>query len=110
MRTEIGKIKKCKFGEGGYQEAMIGVSFELGSDKRSWGVSDFWGSWAIERSDYCKWTEEDRIKQLGEVVMRLNKILRQAKVSSVDRLVGIPVEITFDGNLLKSWRVLEEAI
>ncbi len=50
LRKEIGKIQKVSFGHGGYQDAGIGVSFSLGSDKASWGVHDFWGAWAISRS------------------------------------------------------------
>lgn len=107
-RKELGKIQKCHFGQGGYQDACIGVTFTLGGD--SWGVGDFWGAWAIERSDRAKWTEADRITQLGEMVMRLNSLLANAKVSTVDALQGIPVEVTFDGMALESWRVLKEVL
>jgi hypothetical protein len=110
IEKRIGKIKAARFGDGGYQDACIGVTFDLGSDKDSWGVGDFWGAWAIERSEYCKWTEEDRIRQLGEMVMRLNGILRDAKVGSVAELAGTPIEVTFDSNTLKEWRVLTEVI
>lgn len=110
METRIGKIKKVSFGKGGYEDAGIGVTFTLGSDKELWGVNDFWGAWAIERSDDCEWTEADRIRELGEMVMRLNATLRDAKVATINRLVGQPVEVTLDGNLLKSWRILTEAI
>lgn len=110
FRKEIGKIQRVSFGSGGYQDACIGISFTLGSDKTSWGVQDFWGAWSIERSDYCKWKEEDRIRQLGEMVMRVNALLTDAKVDSVEKLKGTPIEAQFDGNMLKSWRVLTEAI
>lgn len=110
IEKRIGKIKSASFGEGGYQDACIGISFDLGSDKDSWGVGDFWGAWSIERSDYCKWTEASRITELGEMCMRVSKLLADAKKRSVHELVGTPVEVTFDGNLLKSWRVLTEVI
>lgn len=106
----IGKIQAARFGHGGYQDAMIGVSWTLGSDKESWGVGDFWGACAIKRSDGAKWSEGDRIVQLGEAVMRLNKVLQDAKRQTIDQLVGVPVEVTFEGMVLKSWRVLTEAI
>lgn len=106
--TRIGKIAACHFGHGGYQDACIGVSFTLSSG--SWGVSDFWGAWAMNRSDYCKWTEEDRIRDLGEMVMRLAKLLKDAKQDHVSQLVGVPVEVTFDRMRLVSWRVLTEAL
>lgn len=106
----IGKIKSVRFGHGGYQDAMIGISFDLGSDKESWGVHDFWGMWATTRHSTCQWTEEDRTRQLGEMVMRINALLADAKVHDIADLAGIPVEVTFDGNILKEWRVLTEAI
>lgn len=106
----IGKIEKIFFGEGGYQDACIGVTFDLGSEKESWGVGDFWGAWAIARSEYSKWTEEDRIKSLGEMVMRVNKLMQDAKVHRLDDLKGKPIEVTFEGNMLKEWRILTEAI
>lgn len=108
QEVKIGKIAKVSFGFGGYQDACIGVSFTLSGP--SWGVGDFWGDWAIERSEYCKWTQEDRIRKLGETVMRLNALLKDAKVESVDALKNIPVEATFEDRTLKSWRILTEVL
>lgn len=107
-RKELGRIKKCNFGMGGYQEAMIGISFELGGE--CWGVCDFWGNWAIKRTDSCKWTESDRITQLGETAMRIAALLKEAKRERIDQLVGVPVEVIFEGMMLKSWRVLKEVL
>lgn len=108
MRKELGKIQSAVFGYGGYQDAMIGVSFILSGE--GWGVTDFWGDWAVKRSDGAKWSEDDRIKLLGAMVMRLNTLLSQAKVTEVNELIGIPVEVTFENNTLQSWRVLKEVL
>jgi hypothetical protein len=107
-RTELGKIRKAAFGWGGYGDGMIGISFDLGGNV--WGVGDHWGAWGIEHTQYCKWTEEDRLKQLGEVCMRLGALLTKAKATDIVGLIDIPVEVTFDGNKLISWRVLEEVL
>lgn len=107
-RKEIGKIQKATFGMGGYQDAMIGISFSLGSN--GWGVGDFWGAWAVERSEHCKWSEQDRIDEMGKTVWRIRNLLKDANVDDIARLVGKPIEVTFDGNSLKSWRILTEAI
>jgi hypothetical protein len=106
----IGKIQSATFGEGGYQDAMVGLSVTLGSDKDCWGVGDFRGPWAIKRSENAKWTEQDRIQQAGEMVMWVNDILKAAKKRHVAELVGVPVEVEFDGMVMKSWRVLTEVI
>ncbi len=105
---ELGQIRRAKFGFGGYQDAMIGLTLEFGG--QAWGTSHFDGAWSIKRSEYCQWTEEDRIRQLGESVMRLKDILAKAKCNSVDGLVGKPVEVIFEGNMLKSFRLLEEVL
>ena len=110
LRKEIGKIQSVKFGKGGYQDACIGISFELGSDKNGWGVGDFNGDWALERSKDAEWTEEIRIKNLGKMCMYINQLLEDAKVDDINELKGKPVEVTFDGNLLKEWRLLTEVI
>lgn len=106
----IGKIKAIRFGHGGYQDAMIGVSFTLESERDSWGVGDFWGNWSMKRTENCQWTDADRTQSLGEMVMRVNALLSDAKVHNLTDLVGIPVEVTFERNTLKSWRILTEAI
>jgi len=40
----------------------------------------------------------------------VSKLLKEAKVDNVDKLKGIPVEVTFDGMMLKEWRVLTEVL
>jgi hypothetical protein len=40
----------------------------------------------------------------------VSSLLKDAKVNSVDQLKGKPVEVTFDGNMLKSWRILTEVL
>lgn len=109
IRKELGKISSVSFGHGGYQDAMIGISFSFAGNS-GWGVSDFWGVWSIERSKHAKWTEKDRINDAGKMVMKINDLLSQAKVSDVARLDGIPVEVTFEGNTLKEWRILTEVL
>lgn len=108
METRLGKIQKANFGFGGYQEAMIGISFTLGND--GWGVQDFWGEWGIKRSEHAKWTEEDRVVKLGQMTMRLAGVLKDAKVETVSQLEGMPIEVTFEGNALSSWRILKEVL
>lgn len=110
MRRELGKIDRAVFGIGGYQDACIGLS--LSFSMRGGGVGEFMGTWnqSVEVSDRTKWTEDDRSKHHADVVRFIDKILHEARVNSVDELVGIPVELTFDGMRLDSWRVLTEVL
>ena len=111
MEKRLGKITSVRFGYGGYQDAMLGLSVSLGDG--SWGVGDFKGNWdaeLIKHTEHTKWTEEDRSKGYDETMRFLSKLLKEAKVDTVDKLKDIPVEVTFDGNLLKEWRILTEVI
>lgn len=111
MEKKLGKIKAVRFGLGGYQHAMIGLTVELGAN--GWGVNDFKGSWdaeTIKRSEYTKWTEEERSAGYDETMRFLSKLLKDAKVESVDELKDIPVEVTLEWMMLKEWRILTEVI
>lgn len=105
---KLGKIKVVKFGLGGYQDMMIGVNFTLGGE--GWGVQDFWGNWSHEWTDNCKWTEENRLIELGKVCMKLNFFMTKAGVTSLEQLKDKPIEVEFEMNTLKSWRILTEVI
>jgi hypothetical protein len=111
MEKKLGKIQNVKFGIGGYLDAMIGLHVTLGNN--GWDVGDSRSAWdaeIIKCSKICTWTEDDRDKKYAEVLRYLSKLLKDAKVDSVDKLKGIPVEVTFDGVRLKEWRVLTEML
>lgn len=111
METQLGKIENVTFGHGGYQDAMLGIHFTLKGD--GWGVcteKSAWDAQMIECSPHAKWTEADRSKLYDEIMRYVSELLSKAKVSTVDALKGIPIEATFDGMQLKSWRVLTEVL
>ena len=111
MEIQLGKISYVSFGIGGYQDAQLGIHFSF--DMKGSGVGDsrsYWDSEIISHTENCKWTEQDRTESYAEIMRFVSKLLNQAKVKSVDQLKGIPVEITFDNRMLKSWRILKEVI
>ncbi len=109
-RIEIGKIESIAFGFGGYQDAMLGLSVTLSSKKSSWCVGDFRGFWSCAITERCQWTEVDRAKVYAETVTLIGALLLAANKTEIKQLVGVPVEVTFEGNKLSSWRILTEAI
>lgn len=108
MRKELGKIQRFDIGLGGYDDAMFGMSVTLSG--QGWGVQDFDGTWAHAPDKHCKWTAEDQAAVWAKMIQRVLNLMRQAKVKTAPEMVGIPVEVTFVGNKLESWRVLEEVL
>ena len=109
MTTQLGKIKGIAFGRGGYQDAQFGLTVDLGGE--SWGVGDFRGFWGIgivPSSPGYKWTEADRDAAYAATMRFVAELIRDAKVSHLGQLVGVPVEVTFNGTALVSWRILTE--
>jgi len=90
---------------------MLGLHVTLGNG--SWGVGDSRANWDAEQikwSEHTKWTEGERDGWYAEIMRYVSSLLKDAKVDSVDKLKGKPVEVTLDGNQLKSWRILTEVL
>lgn len=103
----LGKIEKIIIGRGGYQDSMFGITFNLSSQQGS--CVDFWGWFTTAVS--TKWSEEDRIKKIGEPFWKLYGIMQDAKVNDAVDLVGKPIELTYkDDGSLSSWRILKEVL
>lgn len=111
MEKKLGNISNVKFGLGGYNDAMLGLhlSFLAGSTVVSTSKAA-WDCNLIEWTTHYNWTEEERSDLYDGIMRFLSYTLKDAKVSSVDDLKGVPVELTFDGMELKSWRVLTEVL
>lgn len=107
MEKRLGKIRSVRFGSGGYDDAMFGFSFDLGGD--GWGVGDFWGTWS-NRSEGAMWTIEDQNKHFLEAMLRVKSIMKDAKKDDFSKLSGVAIEVSFDGNILSSWRILTEVV
>ncbi len=110
LRKELGKISSVRFGYGGYQEAQFGLSISLECNGGS--VSNFKGMWpfTMERHSSSEWTEADRERNAVDMVRFITETMDAAKVRDVADLKGIPVECEFDGQMLKSWRILSEVL
>lgn len=110
IEKKLGRISRAQFGYGGYDDAMFGASFTF--DMKGTGVGDFWGWWPLtmKRSEHAKWLESDRDYCVLDTQRRIEQTMRDAKVRNFYDLVGVPVEVTIEGNTLQSWRVLTEVL
>ena len=103
MKKVLGKICSVKFGMVGYQDTQLGISFTF---EGNWGgVTDsthcFWDHNTIEYNDRCNWTEKDRDVDFAKIMRFISDTLHAAKVSDINKLKGIPVEVSFEGNTIK---------
>ena len=111
METRIGKIESVTFGIGGPQDACLGLHLTFSG--KGWCAGTALAAWdytLIKRSERTKWTEESRNEEFINILKRVSDTLAKAKVSSVEKLKGIPVELTFEDNTLREWRVLDELL
>ena len=108
IEKRLGKLANVRFGWGGYQECMFGLSVSIEMDGS--GVGDFRGPWGIDRSDGAKWTEADRREEMADTMFYVRDLLKDANKMGVEELNGVPVEVTFDGNRLVKWRILTEVL
>ena len=107
----FGKITNVYLGIGGYQDYEFGVYFDLGGD--GWGCSSWMGTWSPglrKHKPGDQWDESNRDETFSKLCRHIDELLNQAKVTKLDQLIGKPIIATFDGNLLKRWRLLTEVI
>lgn len=105
----LGKISRVKFGYGGYQESMLGLDLEFSGN--NWSCGTFEGFWRPSGwTEGTRWTKNDLSSSFTRLINSIDSYLTDAKVMSVDKLLNIPVEVTIDGGVLKSWRILKEVL
>lgn len=109
MDKRLGRIASVRLGKGGYDDAMFGVSVSLSLDGGATGVGDFKGFWGSYPKG-AKYTEEEWQSAHDGTYDWLRKLMREAKVDDFTKLQGVPVEVTLDGMVLKSWRILTEVL
>ena len=110
--TYLGKIEAVKFGHVGYQEAMLGLSLCFSCNnfniRKSYCA---WDAEMVKNKQQTNWTERDRDDAYAGIMREISRILNDAKVDCISKLVGVPVEVTISKNgTLSSWRVLTEVL
>lgn len=109
-RKLLGKIQKATLGSGGYDDAMFGLSLTFSLEGGTSGVCHFIGAWAW-RSESASYTQEVWESYHLKAYMEIKRIMSEAKVNDLSKLVGVPIEVTFkDFNSFESFRVLTEVL
>lgn len=114
IKTEkfLGAIHKAHFGDGGYDNAMFGFTFDLRFDG-STHTSKFLGTWASGPTEGAKWNRQDQERIFLESLLEVKKLMSDAKVDDFYKLVGRPIEVIVEGGVcgkVTSWRILTEVL
>jgi len=105
--TVLGKLTNVFFGT---REDRFGLFFTLTGTSC---CSSSWACWDPEKvkvSEYTKWSEDSRDKEMVKLMRKIAKLLDDAKVSNIEKLNNIPVQFTFNKGILEDWRVLTEVL
>lgn len=107
--VQLGKISTAVFGTGGYQGAMFGLTLVFTFADKS-QCSDFKGWWSNYPS-HAEYTMEEWAAHHAETYSFIRQLMRDAKVSNFNDLVGKPIEAKFHNfNVMESWRILTEVL
>lgn len=108
LETKLGKIESVSFG---VEDGRLGLhfTFTFGSTGCVW-YETIWDFATVERTEYSKWTEMEHEQEAVELMKKISNYLSDAKVSNIQDLKNRPIEATFEGRMLKSWRILTEVL
>lgn len=107
IQKVLGKIQDVSFGHISDYEVGLCITFKTSAGNVQFSQTFFNVSVSSEGKE---WEEEDRTEKYAEIVKTISVLLSTAKVSDIKDLVGIPVEVSFNGSLMESWRILVEVL
>lgn len=97
MLNRLAKIKDVKFG---FNSNLFGLSIQISGD--SWETI---GSYVYDTS-----INSLEYNGMTDMLENIQKLLKDANVKTIDKLLNKPVECTFDGLILKGFRILTEVL
>jgi len=104
----IGKISAVSFGFGGYQDVQFGITLSVDTEIGCANTGRW--MWVNEPDKHTKWSTEDQSREYANIMRYVIKLMKDAKVSTVQELKGKPIEATWEGNWLTEIRILTEVI
>jgi hypothetical protein len=103
--THLGKIKSAFFG---IKENQLGLHIIITT--KGVCVDDSTSVMDFRQVPVTGRNEQKRAEQYANIMYFLSNLFEAAGVSSVEGLVGIPVEYNINSKLLTHWRILTEVI
>lgn len=103
----LGKIDHVEFGR--YPDRPFLFGLQLGFSFQGGSVGDG-GKFTVNISPECRWEKGEREAAITSMIEKIDGILKDAKVNSVSKLLGKPVEVTLENNTFKDFRILTEVL
>lgn len=103
----LGKISNIYIGK---EDSRFGIFITLSGEYTTQTSYTAWDPEDIIPDEHHKWGENDRDKELSKIMRKLSKIMSDAKVTKFNNLLNIPIEMEFENNMLKDWRILTEVL
>jgi hypothetical protein len=107
--TRLGRITSAEFGT--TVDNKIGITLHVAGE--GWGIfiADVTYNYAaLKDKETPTWETESRRIECETIIDTISFILRDAKKTTLDQLVGVPIEATTTGSTLNTWRVLQEVL
>ncbi len=103
---KFGKITRAKWGVHIDRPFLFGLYLAFGGS--CWGVSTHE---VLNISPECEYSDDvTKESEMERVIAKTVELLKSAKVHTIDELIGKPVEVTFNGTTISSYRILEEVL
>lgn len=101
----LGKISSAEFGTVKDYPFLVGLKIEFTSGNCIGGsIND---KYIVNVGQGCELKKNDEIISLFDFIFCL---LKNAKVSNISELKGVPVEITLENSKFKDFRILTEVL
>ena len=111
MTKVLGKIESLDIR---LEDGRFGLEIHFSLDGGSSGVSDTtnmtWSPSKVTPDKNHNWTEKDRDIEMLRIFKKADELMYKSKKQTLQDIVDIPVEVTLDGNMFKSFRILTEVL
>lgn len=107
LKKLLGKISSAQFGTIPDCPYLMGLQLTFHFDGS--GIGDG-GRYTENISEHCLFTNTTRADAITAMIDKVADILKAANVNYVSELVNVPVEVTLEGNIFKSFRILTEVL
>ena len=107
----LGKIESVSFGFIP-DTPLFGLELKFSLDGGASQVSTG-GAMAFNAADYtkyCKWTIEDQRIAAISTLREMIQYMKDAKITEINKFIGIPVEVCLTNNRFTSFRILTEVL